>query len=126
MRAPKLFDRRQSKRAQADRRTHHDRVPDDFCSALAEALLVQLRDSPQDPSRPFRLEPLWKSLQSELTVREIDAIAASGALLGEGLAEQSGQGMYEMSLTAQGRRALEQASQRPLQRLLSRRRSATA
>ncbi len=87
---------------------------------------MQLRDSPQDPSRPFRLEPLWKSLQSELTVREIDAIAASGALLGEGLAEQSGQGMYEMSLTAQGRRALEQASQRPLQRLLSRRRSATA
>ena len=52
--------------------------------------------------------------------------AASGALLGEGLAEQTGQGMFEMMLTERGRRAVHNASSRPLHRLLSQRRATPA
>ena len=126
MRAPKLFDRRQTPRDQHDRRAHNARVPDEFCSALAQALLVQLRDAGQDLNQPFQLDPLRHALQTKLPVREIDAIAASGALLGEGLAEQTGQGMFEMMLPERGRRAVHNASSRPLHRLLSQRRATPA
>lgn len=127
MRAPKLFDRRKAAREeQPDRRAHKARVPDAFCTALAEALLVQLRDGPYDLSAPFRTDPLWKQLVRTMGVREIDAIAASGALLGEGFAKQSGQGMYEMTLTERGHRALQSASCETLQRLLAASRASSA
>lgn len=120
------FDRRQAPREATDRRQRRV-VSNQFCDAVVDAVLAAVAQRGITATQVVRIDQLWNDLFQGLEIRGIDVVAASGALIGAGLAVKAEEAdLHAIQMTPKGLKRAQTASATRLKTLLMQTRNSSA